>query len=1451
VNVARANRHHRRRLARPHASTRDAGFTLVEIVISIVLGSILAGVTVAIMITSLNIADTTNDISHDATDAGLVAAFLYRDAQAAGGTDPVTLAMADGLGVSTTDWAGCDQPGGELVVRFGWTDRLDLAADHPMTVTWALHDDGRLVRRACQDGASADVPLGEHVASAAASCLPGPGCDATTESVELTITGSAAVAPTTFTLSATLRTDDAVDLTVSGVTAPLVLVGDAVRCPELELGGAVVVALGDVLVDDACGDGAIAGRLLDLQPTGLTSVSRDVADPYADAVPAAPSCALGAVAPAGTTIHRDPVAVVDRLQLASGRHVFCAGLSVEPGGELVGADVLLQVVGGDVRVAAGGVVDLSAPTTGDHPNLLLTTTAGSVSIDGGAVPIILRGVVHAPSAHVEVSTGVGVAIGALVADSLSVDSLSVDAPGPLRLGLPIPTLLVEPIELAPAQAAAVYPTVEMIADGGTAPYSWRATGLPPGLTMTTGGLLSGTPTGPGTSIVRITAIDATGLVAVVELDLVVNRALELVSPASLQGGSVGAALTPVTFVADGGTPPYSFIATGLPAGIGLSADGRLTGTPTSTGSSSVTVTVTDAIYATSSRTYTFDVRAPLAVSGPATLPNAAVGAAYAAGPIQATGGVPPYTFTAVGLPPGAAMAADGRISGTLTIAGTFGIDVVVTDATGATATRAYEVVISAPSVGSKPLERLAGFQTMSEGATLLGTYDIEGAVAVGGDLTFRNYQRIARREPSNVIVHGGGERLGLLVGGRADLAASGSGSELTVDTGWFVVGSAPSQSLLAFGNELHLVNTGVTNDWATPRVLSEDSQTRLPTGAAVMPNAFPFADAFAQFRSSSSKLATLNALTCPAIAEPSVSVAWGNHTVTLTNGRVNVWNLTMADVNAMNHVASSTYPNANRPLVINVTDSGDLTLPVKWWDFLRQSESRGSILWNFPNATSLSITQSFPGSLLAPNTAVRMVDVTVVGDVVAKTLDFRPWEADLAHFQHDVPCLGGGALYVDTPGKLTTLQVGAAMTTATFRAGGGTPPYSWSATGVPGGLSLSASGELTGVPAVAGIFDITVQVRDAAGATAQRTYRLVVNPAPVLTGAALPPAQAGSVYPALSLPLVGGTGPYTWSATGLPAGLSMSSLGVITGTPTTPTADTPATVTVMVRDVTGATSTATYTLFVADRSVPAGCPLQPTGWRGEYYANTTLTGTPALCRDDPAVNFTWAGRSPGGSVPGTNFSVRWTRRQHFDAGTYEFVKGSDDGIRVFVDGQLVIDDWRLQSYTAANRRGQVQLAGGQHTVVVEYFQGPGTSRVDVTWNRIELTPCGEAGTDAWLGAYYANRTLSGDPTFCRKDPAIDFAWGSGGPGNGVPTDLFSVRWVRVVDFEAGTYRFSAGSDDGVRVYVDDRLVIDFWRDRAYGVSTADVTLTKGAHTIRYEWYENRGQARATLTWVRL
>lgn len=251
------------------------------------------------------------------------------------------------------------------------------------------------------------------------------------------------------------------------------------------------------------------------------------------------------------------------------------------------------------------------------------------------------------------------------------------------------------------------------------------------------------------------------------------------------------------------------------------------------------------------------------------------------------------------------------------------------------------------------------------------------------------------------------------------------------------------------------------------------------------------------------------------------------------------------------------------------------------------------------------------------------------------------------------------------------------------------------------------------------------------------------------------------------------------------------------------------------------------------------------GWRGEYFANRDLQGAPAVVRDDPKIAFRWGGASPAPGVPGTNFSVRWTRVVDFQPGDYTFFAQVDDGVRLYLDGWLVIDEWRDTSLTTyQNTFHDVGL--GPHTVTVEYYQAAGDSVAVIWWE-----PAGPFLE--WKGEYYDNANLQLPPVLVRNDVQLNFDWGMGSPDPAVPANYWSARWTRRVYFEAGNYNFFSRTADGARVYLDGWLVIDQWRE-----AEGDVTykgrfqnVGTGEHLVTVEYFNGEGAAYAYAWWEKV
>ena len=250
----------------------------------------------------------------------------------------------------------------------------------------------------------------------------------------------------------------------------------------------------------------------------------------------------------------------------------------------------------------------------------------------------------------------------------------------------------------------------------------------------------------------------------------------------------------------------------------------------------------------------------------------------------------------------------------------------------------------------------------------------------------------------------------------------------------------------------------------------------------------------------------------------------------------------------------------------------------------------------------------------------------------------------------------------------------------------------------------------------------------------------------------------------------------------------------------------------------------------------------PGEWHAEYFASPSLTGVPKLTRHDASVSFDWGRGAPAAGLPSDGFSARWTRSMWFDEGQYRFHALVDDGARLFVDNALVLNAW-----SDGGRRevtGDIAVASGYHTMRVEYYERTGDALIQLWWEKVTSFP-------DWRGEYWSNRSLSGSPALVHNDAAIDFNWKSGAPSPALPADSFSARWTRQAGFDAATYRFRVTVDDGARLWVDDKLIIDAWRDGASRELTAEHALVAGKHQVRLEFYDSSGDARIRLSWERV
>ncbi|WP_435020745.1 Ig-like domain repeat protein [Tundrisphaera sp. TA3] len=210
---------------------------------------------------------------------------------------------------------------------------------------------------------------------------------------------------------------------------------------------------------------------------------------------------------------------------------------------------------------------------------------------------------------------------------------------------------------------------------------------------------------------------------------------------------------------------------------------------------------------------------------------------------------------------------------------------------------------------------------------------------------------------------------------------------------------------------------------------------------------------------------------------------------------------------------------------------------------------------------------------------------------------------------------------VAQPATLVTPTAGSSYSQQVTASGGSGSGYVFTATGLPDGLSMGLGGLITGTPTTANAspVEVLITIVDSLGASATATYLVSVNAAIVASPAALPSPTAGSPY-SQQVTASGGSGSgYTYSATGLPTGLSIDANGLITGTPTSTS---PATVQVTITDGDGASVVKTYNLTADRAATSTGVSTSP----GTTIFGEAVTLTATLTSDASGIGL------PTGSV---------------------------------------------------------------------------------------------------------------------------------------------------------------------------------------------------------------------------
>ncbi|WP_409295804.1 PA14 domain-containing protein [Peribacillus sp. SCS-26] len=250
-----------------------------------------------------------------------------------------------------------------------------------------------------------------------------------------------------------------------------------------------------------------------------------------------------------------------------------------------------------------------------------------------------------------------------------------------------------------------------------------------------------------------------------------------------------------------------------------------------------------------------------------------------------------------------------------------------------------------------------------------------------------------------------------------------------------------------------------------------------------------------------------------------------------------------------------------------------------------------------------------------------------------------------------------------------------------------------------------------------------------------------------------------------------------------------------------------------------------FALFFSGSNASAG----GTSWNASYYPLPDRQGTPVKTTVDK-LDFDWAYGSPNSKITGDNYSALFTKKITLSNSTKYLLSGKvDDGIRIWVDGKLQVNDW-TDGVHFFNK--EITLSAGTHVITVNYYEKKYRSSI-----KVDLQPVPEIPADKWLAAYYQTPDFSGTPLY-QTTAAVQYNWGTGSPASSIPKDNFTAVYQKKVNTATpGTYKLSGTADDGIRIYVDNIKQVDLWKTGTNNAFSKELNLSAGPHIIRVEYFE--------------
>jgi len=702
-------------------------------------------------------------------------------------------------------------------------------------------------------------------------------------------------------------------------------------------------------------------------------------------------------------------------------------------------------------------------------------------------------------------------------------------------------LTIQPSALPSFQWGVAY-SLQLTASGGTPPYQFSTSCyLPVGVALSAGGLISGQPSGPGSSSCSILARDsASGAGQITYAIAYVPPAFTL-SPMSFPNGQVGVTYSQ-SVVASGATTPVQFTVSNgvLPPGLAASASlgqfWEILGTPASAGAYPFRLTATDAASHSVYLDYSITIaNQPIQIS-PVTLPAAVVGGAYSV-TFSASGGTPPYAFSAsLSCPGELTFSANGLWSGTPLTARTVTCTISATDSKGVTGSRDYQLTIApatltlAPSTLASGQIRVAySVALQASGGAAPYTFSLtQGSLPAGLSLSSSGAIGGTPQQAGSFSIRiaaqdskggSGYKDYSLQIAG--DTIALGP-SALPAAT----VGQAYSAQLTASGGAAPYTFAMVSGaSWyAGLQLGTNGSITGTPTGGN---------GATVQFTVSATDLnGSSGSATFKIIVSPNTPTTLSLSPTSLPAGHIET------------PYSASVQASGGKPPYTYLLTQGEL-----------------------PNGVALGVTGALAGTPLQIGTF--LIQIGALDSAGATGSANYQLQID-----GDTITIGPSTLPFAYPGQTYFVQL---------TASGGKAPYLFEIAGgmLWAGLQFTSDGRITGTPAVGsyGTDPFTLSVTDANGSKAMVALQIAVVSTLSLPAQNLPKGQVGAVY-AATIASAGGTAPYSFAlapGAALPAGLNLSGAGAVSGTPSQ-AGD--CSFSIVVTDATGATASQSFTISV-------------------------------------------------------------------------------------------------------------------------------------------------------------------------------------------------------------------------------------------------------------------------------